>query len=59
MGLPDELAFATKGELAVQILTDACADGMVTDFMCGDGPAVCAEGWKPQWPVAVTCSCAH
>src|SRR5450631_2226628 len=36
MGLPDELAFATKGELAVQILTDACADGMVTDFVCGD-----------------------
>src|SRR5260221_11068130 len=36
MGLPDELAFATKGELAVQILTDARADGMVTDFVCGD-----------------------
>jgi len=36
MGLPGELAFATKGELAVQILTDACADGMVTDFVCGD-----------------------
>jgi SRSO17 transposase len=36
MGLPGELAFATKGELAVQILTDACADGMTTDFVCGD-----------------------
>jgi hypothetical protein len=36
MGLPDELAFATKGELAVQILADASADGMVTDFVCGD-----------------------
>ena len=36
MGLPGELAFATKGELAVQILADARADGMVTDFVCGD-----------------------
>jgi SRSO17 transposase len=36
MGLPSELAFATKGELAVQVLTDACADAMVTDFVCGD-----------------------
>ena len=36
MGLPGELVFATKGELAVQILTDARADGMVTDFVCGD-----------------------
>jgi SRSO17 transposase len=36
MGLPEDLAFATKGELAVQILTDACADGMMTDFVCGD-----------------------
>ena len=35
MGLPEELVFATKGELAVQILTDACADGMMTDFVCG------------------------
>jgi SRSO17 transposase len=35
MGLPGDLVFATKGELAVQILTDA-ADGMVTDFICGD-----------------------
>lgn len=36
MGLPGELVFATKGELAVQILTDARADGMMTDFVCGD-----------------------
>jgi SRSO17 transposase len=35
-GLPGKLAFATKGELAVQILTDAHADGMVTGFVCGD-----------------------
>jgi SRSO17 transposase len=36
MGLPGELEFATKGELAVRVLTDACADGMVTDFVSGD-----------------------
>ena len=36
MGLPEDLAFATKGELAVQILCDACADGMHTGFACGD-----------------------
>ena len=36
MGLPEDLGFATKGELAVQILTDAYADGMRLDFVCGD-----------------------
>jgi SRSO17 transposase len=36
MGLPEKLGFATKGELAVQILTDAAADGMRVDFVCGD-----------------------
>jgi SRSO17 transposase len=36
MGLPGDLAFATKGELAVQILADAAADGLVSDFICGD-----------------------
>ncbi len=36
MGLPAGLAFATKGELAVQILRDASADGMDIDFACGD-----------------------
>jgi len=36
MGLPPDLAFATKGELAVQILRDAYADGMDIDFACGD-----------------------
>jgi SRSO17 transposase len=36
MGLPADLAFATKGELAVQVLSDAYADGMVVDFVCGD-----------------------
>jgi SRSO17 transposase len=36
MGLPADLVFATKGELAVQILREAYADGMDIDFACGD-----------------------
>ena len=36
MGLPADLAFATKGELAVQVLREAYADGMDIDFACGD-----------------------
>jgi SRSO17 transposase len=36
MGLPADLVFAAKGELAVQIFRDAYADGMNIDFACGD-----------------------
>lgn len=36
MGLPAGLRFHTKGELAVQILADAFADGVSFDFVCGD-----------------------
>jgi SRSO17 transposase len=36
MGLPPELRFRTKGQLAVDICTDAYADGLVFDFVCGD-----------------------
>jgi SRSO17 transposase len=35
-GLPLDLRFRTKGQLAVDILTDAFADGLVFDFACGD-----------------------
>ena len=35
-GLPLDLRFATKGQLAIDILTDAYADGLVFDFVCGD-----------------------
>jgi SRSO17 transposase len=34
--LPLDLAFKTKGELAIGILDDAAADGLVPDFVCGD-----------------------
>jgi SRSO17 transposase len=37
MGLPPDLAFRTKGQLAIDISTDAAADGIWPDFYCGDG----------------------
>jgi SRSO17 transposase len=36
MGLPLDLAFRTKGQLAIDICTDARADGLRFDFICGD-----------------------
>ena len=35
-GLPLNLRFRTKGELAIDILTDAYGDGLSFDFVCGD-----------------------
>jgi SRSO17 transposase len=36
MGLPDGLVFRTKGQLAIDILTEAVVDGVRLDFVCGD-----------------------
>lgn len=36
MGLPQDLEFATKGQLATQILAQTHADGLVFGFVCGD-----------------------
>ena len=36
MGLPGDLEFRTKGQLAIGILTEALADGARLDFLCGD-----------------------
>ena len=36
MGLPLDLAFRTKGQLAIDISTDAAAGGIRPDFYCGD-----------------------
>jgi SRSO17 transposase len=35
-GLPLDLRFRTKGQLAIDVLTDAYADGLSFDFICGD-----------------------
>jgi SRSO17 transposase len=36
MCLPDDLVFRTKGQLAIDILTESFADGAAFDFVCGD-----------------------
>lgn len=36
MGLPADLQFRTKGQLAIDICTDAYADGVRFDVICGD-----------------------
>jgi SRSO17 transposase len=36
MGLPPDLVFRTKGQLAIDILAEAAADGVKLDFVCGD-----------------------
>jgi SRSO17 transposase len=36
MGLPADLVFRAKGQLARDILTEAFADGATFDFVCGD-----------------------
>jgi SRSO17 transposase len=35
-GLPGGLQFRTKGQLAIDVLTGAYADGVTFDFICGD-----------------------
>jgi len=35
-GLPPDLRFRTKGQLAIDVLDDAYADGLSFDFICGD-----------------------
>jgi SRSO17 transposase len=36
MALPPDLEFRTKGQLAIDILAGAFADGVTLDFVCGD-----------------------
>jgi SRSO17 transposase len=36
MGLPEDLVFRTKGQLAIDILAEAVGDGVGLDFVCGD-----------------------
>jgi SRSO17 transposase len=36
MGLPEDLEFRTKGQLAMRICAEAYADGLSFDFACGD-----------------------
>ena len=44
MGLPEDLVFRTKGQLAIDLLAEAFADGVRLDFVCGDeGYGSCTE----------------
>jgi SRSO17 transposase len=36
MGLPENLAFRTMGQLAIDLLAEPFADGVLLDFVCGD-----------------------
>jgi SRSO17 transposase len=36
MGLPPDLAFRTKGQLAIDLLAEVLGDGIRLDFVCGD-----------------------
>jgi SRSO17 transposase len=36
MGLPLDLGFRSKGQLAIDLATEALADGITVDFFCGD-----------------------
>jgi SRSO17 transposase len=36
MGLPEDLEFRSKGQLAIDIVTEALGDGAAFDFLCGD-----------------------
>jgi SRSO17 transposase len=36
MGLPQDLVFRTRGQLAIDVLAEAFADGVRLDFVCGD-----------------------
>jgi SRSO17 transposase len=50
MGLPQDLVFRTKGQLASDILTEVLADGVRLDFVCGDEAygscTSCASTWR-------------
>jgi hypothetical protein len=42
--LPADLAFCTKGQVAIDILTEALADGTELDLVCGDEVYVNCSG---------------
>jgi SRSO17 transposase len=57
MGLPDDLVFRTKGELAIGICTEAFADGAVFDFVCGTRSTVPAPGCGSSSKAATRPTC--
>ena len=49
MGLPADLEFRTKGQLAIDIRTEALADGIRLDFVCGDEVYGSCTGLRSSW----------
>ena len=63
MGLPDDLVFRTKGELAIDIAAESFTDGVRFDFVCGDEVyGACTrlreflEGRRQAYVLRVPCS---
>jgi SRSO17 transposase len=50
MGLPLDLAFRTKGQLAIDLATEALADGIRFDFFCGTRSTAAAWPSAPSSP---------
>jgi len=50
-GLPLDLRFRTKGQLAIDICADAYADGISFDFICGDFSD--RPRWRPPRPASL------
>jgi hypothetical protein len=48
MGLPADLVFRTKGQLGIDILAEAIAEGVRLDFVCGDVVLGLAFGDLPE-----------
>ncbi len=51
-GLPLDLRFCTKGELAIGILTGAYGDGLRFDFVCGDEVYGACTALRESWKTA-------
>jgi DDE superfamily endonuclease len=47
MGLPVDLMFRTKGQLAIDLCTTVAADGIRPDFYCGDEVTATAPSCGP------------
>jgi SRSO17 transposase len=56
-GLPLDLRFRTKRQLAIDILADAYADGLAFDFVCGDEAYGSCTDLRGTWKAAARPTC--
>ena len=57
MGLPDDLVFRTKGQLAIDLLTEVLAEGIALDFVCGDEVYGSCTQLRAFWKPAARAMC--